>query len=211
MPATTNQRLERISIAKETKLIDALRLMDQQQVKLLLVMDGHVFRSLVSIGDIQRAIVRQVPLDSPVEKVLRKNIRVAHEQEPFALIKQRMLELRTEMMPVVNQRGDLVRVYFWDVVFVEPHAQTSEPLPTPVVIMAGGLWSASLAPSKPRPSGFNIQVCLSTTPPVKRCPGWVFKRSDMDLVFPTRTSRVMQNRCRNWMKCCAIIKDETSP
>jgi dTDP-glucose pyrophosphorylase len=139
MPATTNQRLERISIAKETKLIDALRLMDQQQVKLLLVMDGHVFRSLVSIGDIQRAIVRQVPLDSPVEKVLRKNIRVAHEQEPFALIKQRMLELRTEMMPVVNQRGDLVRVYFWDEVFVEPHAQTSEPLPTPVVIMAGGL------------------------------------------------------------------------
>jgi len=96
--------LERISIAKETKLIDALRLMDQQQVKLLLVMDGHVFRSLVSIGDIQRAIVRQVPLDSPVEKVLRKNIRVAHEQEPFALIKQRMLELRTEMMPVVNRR-----------------------------------------------------------------------------------------------------------
>ena len=138
IPATTNQRLEKISIAKDTKLIDALRLMDQQEVKLLLVMDGNIFRSLVSIGDIQRAIVRQVPLDSPVERVLRKNVRVASEQEPFGVIKRRMLELRTELMPVVNQSGELVRVYFWDEVFVDPHAKSSEPLPTPVVIMAGG-------------------------------------------------------------------------
>jgi dTDP-glucose pyrophosphorylase len=139
MPATNHQRLEKISIAKSTRLIDALRLMDQQEVKLLLVMDGNSFRSLLSIGDIQRAIVRQVPLESPVEKVLRKNIRVAHEQEPFGVIKQRMLELRTELMPVVNHAGDLVRVYFWDEVFGEAHAKSSEPLHTPVVIMAGGL------------------------------------------------------------------------
>jgi len=139
IPATTNQRLEKISIARSTKLIDALRLMDQQEVKLLLVMDGKIFRSLVSIGDIQRAIVRQVPLDSPVEKVLRKNIRIAYEEEPFAVIKQRMLELRTELMPVVNQGGDLVRVYFWDEVFVEAHAKPAEPLQAPVVIMAGGI------------------------------------------------------------------------
>jgi dTDP-glucose pyrophosphorylase len=137
--APPNPRLEKISVSKDAKLIDALRLMDQQAAKLLLVMDGGVFRSLVSIGDIQRAIVRQVPLDSPVEKVLRKNISVAHEHEPFAAIKQRMLELRTELMPVVNASGDLVRVHFWDEVFVEPHAKSSEPLRTPVVIMAGGL------------------------------------------------------------------------
>ncbi|HEY3862244.1 MAG TPA: nucleotidyltransferase family protein [Verrucomicrobiae bacterium] len=136
--AKASERLRKISIAKETKLIEALRLMDQQAVKLLLVMDGDVFHSLVSIGDIQRAIVRQMPLDSPVEKVLRKNIRVASEQEPFEAIKQRMLELRAEMMPVVNQRGDLVRVHFWDEVFVEPPAGAG-PLQTPVVIMAGGL------------------------------------------------------------------------
>jgi dTDP-glucose pyrophosphorylase len=135
----TNPRLEKISISKDTKLIDALRLMDQHGVKLLLVMDGPLFRSLVSIGDIQRAIVRQVPLDSPVEKVLRKNIRVAYEHEPFSVIKQRMLELRTELMPVVNSSGDLVRVHFWNEVFVEPHGKSSEQLQTPVVIMAGGL------------------------------------------------------------------------
>jgi dTDP-glucose pyrophosphorylase len=139
IPATPNQRLEKISITKDTKLIDALRLMDQQEVKLLLVMDGNIFRSLVSVGDIQRAIIRQVPLDSPVEKVLRKNIRVAGEQEPFSVIKQRMLELRTELMPVVNQSGDLVHVYFWSEVFAEPHTKSIEHLPTPVVIMAGGL------------------------------------------------------------------------
>jgi dTDP-glucose pyrophosphorylase len=136
---TPKQRLENISITKDTRLIEALRLMDRHDVKLLVVMEGNVFRSLLSVGDIQRAIIRQAPLDSPVEKVLRKNILVSNEQEPFGLIKQRMLEWRTELMPVVNQRGDLVRIYFWDEVFAEPRAKSSEPLPTPVVIMAGGL------------------------------------------------------------------------
>ncbi len=136
--STPNQRLEKISIPKDAALMDAMRQMDQRDVKLLLVMEGNTFHSLLSIGDIQRAIIRQVPLDSSIENILRKNIRVATEKEPFAVIKQRMLELRTELMPVVNDRGDLVHVYFWNEVFAEPHAKMIEPLHTPVVIMAGG-------------------------------------------------------------------------
>lgn len=137
-PMTPNQRLEKISIQKTAGLMEAMRLMDRQDAKLLLVMDGNAFRSLLSIGDIQRAIIRQIPLDSPIERILRGNIRVANEGEPFAAIRQRMIEFRTELMPVVNDNGDLVHVYFWDELFSEPHAKSSEVLPTPVVIMAGG-------------------------------------------------------------------------
>lgn len=137
-PFTPNRRVEKVSVDGSVSLMDAMRRMDQQDVKLLLVMDGHVFRSLLSIGDIQRAIIRQVPLDAPIENILRGNIRVSTEREPFTVIKQRMLEFRTELMPVVNDQGDLVHVYFWDEIFSEPPAEPSDLLHTPVVIMAGG-------------------------------------------------------------------------
>ncbi len=71
----------------------------------------------------------------------------------FAVIKQRMLEFRTELMPVVNDRGDLVHVYFWNELFAEPHAESTVPLHTPVVIMAGGqgAWLRPITNIIPKP------------------------------------------------------------
>ena len=127
-----------LTIEKEATLLQALQRMDERGTKLLLVNDGGRFHSLVSIGDIQRAIIRNQPLDTPVATVLRPDVRVAYERESFEVIRQRMIEHRTECMPVLNERNELVRVYFWDDIFA-PHKRSGlGGLNVPVVIMAGG-------------------------------------------------------------------------
>jgi dTDP-glucose pyrophosphorylase len=129
------KRVREISLDRSATILNALELMDRTGARLLLVMNGDSFLSLLSIGDIQRAIVRQIPLNTPVDGILRRDIRVARAHEPVEVIRQRMLEHRTECMPVLDGEGHLVNVFFWDgLIRGLPRAI----LKTPVVIMAGG-------------------------------------------------------------------------
>jgi dTDP-glucose pyrophosphorylase len=129
------KRVREISLDKSASLLSALELMDRTSARLLLVMNGDSFLSLLSIGDIQRAIVRQIPLNTPVEGILRKDILIARAHEPAEVIRQRMLEHRAECMPVLDEQGHLVNVFFWDGLIRGLPRGT---LTTPVVIMAGG-------------------------------------------------------------------------
>jgi dTDP-glucose pyrophosphorylase len=130
--------LAELSVDQNASLLEVMRLMDQRERKALLVLEGEHFRSLVSIGDIQRAIIRQVPLETPVKEILRSRVRVSHADEPFAVIRRRMLEHRAEVMPVIDAEGRLVRVHEWTEVFAEAGPEHASLKDVPVVIMAGG-------------------------------------------------------------------------
>ena len=132
------QRIQDLSISKKTKIIDALKLMDKASVKLLIVSENNKLISLLSIGDIQRAIINNTSLDSTVEFILRKNINIATEFESIDEIKNRMLELRAECMPVVDQNGFLTNIYFWNDFFGTENEIDNSKIDIPVVIMAGG-------------------------------------------------------------------------
>lgn len=67
-----SQRIKQISINKNTTILEALKKMDESFVRLLLVMDKDTFISLVSIGDLQRAIIKNLPLSTPINKIFRK-------------------------------------------------------------------------------------------------------------------------------------------
>lgn len=49
--------IENRSIRISSSIIQSLKLMDTKKVKLLLVFDGDKFLSILTIGDIQRAII----------------------------------------------------------------------------------------------------------------------------------------------------------
>lgn len=133
-------RLANHIIRPDAPLMAALQQMDRKDGKLLLVMEGDRYVSLLSIGDIQRALIRQVPLDAPVSSVLRPQVRVARTDEPPAVVRQRMLEFRTELMPVLDRDGMLADVIFWADAFPSGLAETrSELRDVSVVVMAGGL------------------------------------------------------------------------
>ena len=130
-------KLQRITITPDTLLIEALKLMDKLDKKLLIVMEDRTFSGLLSIVDIQRAIIRNINLDSEVKKILREDIRIAGTENSFEEIKEMMLAYRTECMPVLNDHNEIVAIYFWEDVFGEISI-SNNPIRIPLVIMAGG-------------------------------------------------------------------------
>lgn len=131
------EQLEKISIDAKASMLAALKQMDELDRKLLLISNDGQYGGIVSAGDIQRAIIANLPLETSVDRVKRENVRVANTADSFDSVKAMMMEFRTEFMPVLDDAGDLVKIYYWDDIFSErPPARKQ--LDLPVIIMAGG-------------------------------------------------------------------------
>ncbi len=125
-------------VSSGNSLLMALKQMDEKKVKMLFVFDDKHFISILTIGDIQRAIVNNISLDEPVSHIVKKDKKFAHEGEPMNDIRKKMLELRAECMPVLDGRGELVDVIFWRDLFEKEETDLRPKIDLPVVIMAGG-------------------------------------------------------------------------
>jgi len=137
--------LKNRTIPYKATLLEALKQMDVLDKKLLIVLKEDKFFGLLSAGDIQRAIIQNKPLETLVSDVLRINIRIAKLEDTVETIRQMMFDYRMELCPVVNERQEIVKVYFWEDVFKEMKPQPTTPFNLPVVIMAGG-FGARLKP-----------------------------------------------------------------
>ena len=112
--------------------------MDTQKVKMLFVFDEEQFVSILTIGDIQRAIVNNIALETAVYKVVDRNKKFAYVGEPMESIRNKMLTLRAECMPVLSEEGRLEKVIFWRDLFEKEETAFRSKINLPVVIMAGG-------------------------------------------------------------------------
>lgn len=127
------------TIKSAATLLAALQKMDELDKKLLIVFDEEDhFQGLVSIGDIQRAIINNRSVDTEVKEVLRDHIRVAKPEDSFEDVKGMMLEFRMELCPVIDSRNNVADVYFWEDIFGDEQIKPLEQFNLPVVIMAGG-------------------------------------------------------------------------
>jgi len=118
--------------------LEALKKMDVLNKKLLIVLNNNKFIGLLSVGDIQRAVIQNRPLETKVREVLRKNIRIASPSDEFNTIRKMMFDYRMELCPVVNADNEIVEVYFWEDVFLDKKPQPKQNFNLPVVILAGG-------------------------------------------------------------------------
>lgn len=119
-------------------LLSALKQMDEKHVKMLLVFEGEQFVSILTVGDVQRAIIKNVKLTEPIAKIVSTNKKFARVGESLDEIKQKMLALRAECMPVLDENGNLADVLFWNDLFKKAEEHEREKIDLPVVIMAGG-------------------------------------------------------------------------
>ncbi|MBP5769504.1 MAG: nucleotidyltransferase family protein [Fibrobacter sp.] len=132
-------KIQSRAIQYSTSILDALKKMDAEKCKLLFVFEKELFKSILTIGDIQRAIIKAVDLSSPVSCIVDLNKIFASDVENLDSIKEKMRRLRAECMPVVDKNGNLVDVIFWKDTFSDnPDLETREKIDLPVVIMAGG-------------------------------------------------------------------------
>jgi dTDP-glucose pyrophosphorylase len=137
-----NQKIRQRVIKKEESLLHALKIMDSTGFRSLLVLDDDdFFAGILSIGDIQRAIIKNIALDVIVSQVLRQSPRVAHEDTTLEKIKEEMLRYRMEFVPVIDNTNKVKDIYFWDELFLEQKLPPQKRFTIPVVIMAGGIGS----------------------------------------------------------------------
>lgn len=133
-----NIKIIAISVQSTQSIQDALKKMDAIDKKLLLVFKDNFFKGLLSIGDIQRAIIKQIDLNLPLKTILRKDYKYATNYQSRDEIKAIMLQYRMECMPVLNEKKELVDVIFWEDIIDESLVLCQTPFDLPVVIMAGG-------------------------------------------------------------------------
>lgn len=133
--------LKNCSILPTLTLLEALKHMDVLDTKLLIIEQYEKFVGLLSVGDIQRAIIQNKPLDTKISDVLRKNFRIAKPEDSLDFIKQMMFEFRMELCPVINEKSEIIKVYFWEDLFGEKKPGPTAHFSLPVVVMAGGFGS----------------------------------------------------------------------
>lgn len=131
--------MELIKITVNHTLIQALKRMDEIGVKLLIISDiDDNYLGLLSIGDIQRAILKNISLDNPVKEILRDDYLVANTKMPIEEIKNLMLKIRAEFMPVISSDNKILKVYTWNDLFPALEEIPLNQFSLPVVVMAGG-------------------------------------------------------------------------
>ena len=125
-------------ISPSASLLDAMKQMDEVKVKTLFVMKNDHFEGIITIGDIQRAIINNIALKEPLSHILNKNKIYGYRSESGEVIKEKMRKMRAEVMPILDEQGELVDVWFWGDLFKKAELSEREKINLPVVIMAGG-------------------------------------------------------------------------
>lgn len=137
MNPTTQKNIEKLTLNGDESILFALKKMDILERKLLIIIKNDKFIGLLSIGDLQRAILKNLSLETPVKQLIRDDLKVAYVNDDIEKVKADMIELRIECMPVIDRDSNLVDVIFWeDIVGVK--VDLFEKINLPVVIMAGG-------------------------------------------------------------------------
>lgn len=130
--------INRIIDAQKT-IIQTMKMMDDCRAKSLLVFDQERFLGMITNGDIQRAIIAKKPFDTVVGSLVNNSTKkYAHVSDDIENIKKCMMEIRAEMMPVLDDDGCLVKVVFWEDLFNGVRDDDRKKIDIPVIIMAGG-------------------------------------------------------------------------
>ena len=124
-------------IKKETTIIEALKVMNSSSLNLLIVVNKDKLVSLISIGDIRRAILNNFDLNTTyIEEIMREDILIARETDSMDKIRKIMLKERIVCMPIVDEFYNLLDIHYWDELFLKEKSLQS--IDAQVVIMAGG-------------------------------------------------------------------------
>jgi len=134
-----DNRILHRAVRPETTILNSLKQMDDLGVKSLLVLDDkRKFNGIVSIGDIQRAIIRNQSLEDNVQSILRPNPRVGYVGISLIKAKEVMIKYKMELYPIINESNEIIECFFWEDIFPQTPVKPLKKFNLPVVIIAGG-------------------------------------------------------------------------
>lgn len=130
--------IKELCISYKASVISALKQMDEVKHKLLIVTKDELYFNIISIGDIQRAIIKGIDMNAPIEGILRDGTKVASVNDDMDKVKASMKERKNEFMPVIDEKNHIADVIFWEDLFQIKREKSKANLNIPVIIMAGG-------------------------------------------------------------------------
>lgn len=130
--------IKELCILYDAPIIKALKQMDEVKHKLLIVVKDNLYLNIISIGDIQRAIIKGVDMNAPISGILREGTRVASVHDDLGKVKVIMKERGNEFMPIIDDEKQISDVIFWEDLFAQKPKSSGQKLNIPVIIMAGG-------------------------------------------------------------------------
>jgi len=132
----------------ETPIIDSIRIIDGAALQIALVVDEHNrLMGTVTDGDIRRAILRGVSLESPVKYIMHANPVKSHVSDKKQAILAMMRNKGLRHIPVLDDEGRIARIEILDEL-IQSHTRHNW-----VVLMAGGLGTrlSPMTDSCPKP------------------------------------------------------------
>lgn len=127
-----------VQIEINASLFDALKRMDEVNRKLLIVISNGKYKSVISIGDIQRGILKGVSLDESLSKVLRSNVFVGSEKDSRQELIDFLLAQKVEFIPIISDKKEILEILYWENFSKDTLYKSKKLIDIPVVIMAGG-------------------------------------------------------------------------
>jgi len=125
---------KQIVISPDTSILDAIKLIDAGQVRIVLVTDEKErLLGTVTDGDVRRGILRGVCLSEDVRRVMQKEPVIARRSDSNEKIQSLMRRKLVQQVPILDRAGKILQVHIAE--------DLLEPLtrPNQVLIMAGGM------------------------------------------------------------------------
>lgn len=129
------KKWQKAIIGPEATVKDAIELLTTTGLQICLVCDDDKrLIGTVTDGDIRRGIIRSLPLDVPVRKIMNEEPHVGLADSDDATLTMLMSTFRLRAIPILDSEQRIVDLRNFDEIidFDQPHEN-------PVVIMAGGL------------------------------------------------------------------------
>ena len=115
-----------------SSLTDAIKTIDKSGAQIALIVQAEKLLGIVTDGDLRRALLRNMPLNSSVQNIMQRNFfylpKSATDSEALELMQRKTLS----QVPALDEQGRVVELFLL-AELIQPKS-----LPNFVVIMAGG-------------------------------------------------------------------------
>jgi dTDP-glucose pyrophosphorylase len=135
-----NRTITPFLVRPETTVLEAMRQLEDTAQKILFVVGaGRALIGALTDGDIRRWILEGGDLQDAIENVCNREPHRVNPGYDIRAVRQLMLEATIGCVPVVDERGRVLDLLFWETVFGDgSEHKPPRRIDVPVVIMAGG-------------------------------------------------------------------------
>ena len=132
--------MKNITVQSNITIRQSMKKLSQSGEKCLVIIDDNkMLLGTLSDGDLRKAILNGSEMSDSIQQIYQTNPTVLIDGKyQVADIKKIFTQQRFDLIPVVNNQGELVDIFLWDEILNNGKKDKKAKINVPVVIMAGG-------------------------------------------------------------------------